>query len=601
MTTRSRASSSSSSATAHTATTCSANEARAIHDLLVGKRATLVDALQASAQQAGLQPGKVAASTSSSALAPPTSSQLEGPGAAKDEDKSATRVDGEAMEDVSMEFDTSASISSGEQSDSGESSTTSRGGIADLGDFSNVFSFLSSGREREPSDEMEQDQDGPAGASQADDVWSALKLPRVQPYPLPTALSANALSSSGRGAKAQARAERGVEQHRDREDNAPMNDDAAAPGQGEKEHLERSSRALRNAKRPGKRERERMRAAAAAATAETADPPAEVQSSAREPPRPVAARERQEAMSLARTVSEDAAAPLPSGMDGSARKAEGVERHGKKSYKEGGPLLRLRRDSPPPCVPHVAHTLALVSDMCGLGSLDSHVSLPLSLSDKSRSLPEKLGHVFPHEKHSIEQAIRSGRLYAPGLAALRDNDERSTVAPPNEQAEHGFWPSIMTAQPVTSRRQCPRPVKGKDDADGDTTMASADDERASPKPVPNDFAIAEESQDEEMQAHVEIFVDNSNILYSFLNRLRDRVKHEQHHTPAKGATGKSAPVMVGGKKARMDYTTLFAVLERGRHVRRRVLAGSSPLWQGLETAVEWVSVFELHAMSPVSY
>lgn len=54
--------------------------------------------------------------------------------------------------------------------------------------------------------------------------------------------------------------------------------------------------------------------------------------------------------------------------------------------------------------------------------------------------------------------------------------------------------------------------------------------------------------------------------------------------------GRSVKILtLAGKKVRMDYEVLFGLLERGRKVERRVLVGSSPMWQSLEPAVNWVS------------
>ena len=52
-------------------------------------------------------------------------------------------------------------------------------------------------------------------------------------------------------------------------------------------------------------------------------------------------------------------------------------------------------------------------------------------------------------------------------------------------------------------------------------------------------------------------------------------------------------VSVGGKRGQLDYTTLLAILERGRKVERRVLVASSPLWQGLDIAAEWVRLLRI--------
>lgn len=114
--------------------------------------------------------------------------------------------------------------------------------------------------------------------------------------------------------------------------------------------------------------------------------------------------------------------------------------------------------------------------------------------------------------------------------------------------------------------------------------------------------ILPDSVEPELDAsrRVDIFIDNSNIVYSFLNWLGTR---PEAHFIERSRSDEASPVngsvlnphsvhamMIGGKKARIDYTTLFAILERGRKISKRVLVGSSPLWQGLDPAVEWVGL-----------
>lgn len=97
---------------------------------------------------------------------------------------------------------------------------------------------------------------------------------------------------------------------------------------------------------------------------------------------------------------------------------------------------------------------------------------------------------------------------------------------------------------------------------------------------------------DDKRPRVEVFVDNSNVVYSFLNWLRQRPE-------AKMNVGEKLmkTVSVGGKKGQLDYTTLLAILERGRKVERRVLVASSPLWQGLDVAAQWVRNFLYFSLS----
>ncbi|GAA97824.1 uncharacterized protein L969DRAFT_52307 [Mixia osmundae IAM 14324] len=69
-----------------------------------------------------------------------------------------------------------------------------------------------------------------------------------------------------------------------------------------------------------------------------------------------------------------------------------------------------------------------------------------------------------------------------------------------------------------------------------------------------------------------IFVDHSNILYSWLEWLKN-TKTYPHPWPKM-------------KRPRIDYTTLFAILERGRNIAKRMLVASSPLHQSLEPVVQ---------------
>jgi hypothetical protein len=66
------------------------------------------------------------------------------------------------------------------------------------------------------------------------------------------------------------------------------------------------------------------------------------------------------------------------------------------------------------------------------------------------------------------------------------------------------------------------------------------------------------------EGQVAVFIDNSNVVIGFIEWAKKM--------------GWSKP-----RRPRLDYVTLLAILERGRSVWRRVLVGSTPLHQGLET------------------
>lgn len=176
-------------------------------------------------------------------------------------------------------------------------------------------------------------------------------------------------------------------------------------------------------------------------------------------------------------------------------------------------------------------------------------AFPLSLLDKSRSLPLKLEMAFPDD--TTIASVSSSRLYSPSITRIVTDRK---VAGPIEGVLYGFWPAPPPLH--TGKGLYPAPLVLPESL---------------PPPV-------------DERPRVEVFVDNSNIMYSFLNWLRARPE-AQYQSFGERAT---KTVVVGGKKAQLDYTTLFAILERGRKVERRVLIGSSPLWQGLDTAVEWV-------------
>lgn len=168
---------------------------------------------------------------------------------------------------------------------------------------------------------------------------------------------------------------------------------------------------------------------------------------------------------------------------------------------------------------------------------------PLSSSAKAQSLPVKLALAFPDDDPA---PFHSPKLYTPAIHAITTSINSLQVSP-GQGVLNGFWPAPPPLN--TGKGLYPAPI-------------------FIPEPV-----LAHE----DLRSRVDVFVDNSNVVYSFLNWLR---KQEVQST---------AGVSVGGKKAKLDYTTLFAILERGRKVEKRILVGSSPLWQGLEAAIDWVS------------
>lgn len=106
--------------------------------------------------------------------------------------------------------------------------------------------------------------------------------------------------------------------------------------------------------------------------------------------------------------------------------------------------------------------------------------------------------------------------------------------------------------------------------------------------------------DSKNRDRVDIFIDNSNVLYSFLNWARARPETKIGILAGGIAGGAKKPlktVSLRGRKLDLDYKVLFGILERGRKVEKRILVGSSPLWQSLEVAVEWVSPFVLNAFA----
>lgn len=90
-----------------------------------------------------------------------------------------------------------------------------------------------------------------------------------------------------------------------------------------------------------------------------------------------------------------------------------------------------------------------------------------------------------------------------------------------------------------------------------------------------------------------IFIDNSNVLYAFLDWLRARPEAKVVSVVSTAKDGRSKAtktVTLGGRKVKMDYPALFALLERGRRVEKRILVASSALSQSLEPAIDWVRV-----------
>jgi hypothetical protein len=146
---------------------------------------------------------------------------------------------------------------------------------------------------------------------------------------------------------------------------------------------------------------------------------------------------------------------------------------------------------------------------------------------------------------------------------------------PDEKALWGFWPAPPTLKAGKAVFPAPQVV-----LDPITNEPTTD-----PRP------------------RTDIFIDNSNVFYSFLNWVRARkdakVIQKLYKADASGK-GRSVKILtLAGKKVKMDYETLFGLLERGRKVERRVLVGSSPMWQSLEPAVNWVRrIVALLSISP---
>lgn len=181
-------------------------------------------------------------------------------------------------------------------------------------------------------------------------------------------------------------------------------------------------------------------------------------------------------------------------------------------------------------------------------------ALPLSHEEKTISLPRKLALAFPNELDA--DSALSPHLYSPANLITTAKGSKG----PAEGVLHGFWPAPPPRNSGKEIYPAPLVLPG--------TIAPEDDKRP----------------------RVDVFVDNSNILYSFLNwvRARPEAKVGSFVGMSGGKTKVSKTVTLAGKKVKMDYDVLFAILERGRRVEKRILAGSSPLWQSLDASINWV-------------
>ncbi|BGO90518.1 hypothetical protein NBRC10512_005235 [Rhodotorula toruloides] len=186
--------------------------------------------------------------------------------------------------------------------------------------------------------------------------------------------------------------------------------------------------------------------------------------------------------------------------------------------------------------------------------------MPFTKEEKRERLPAKIFSAFG-EFATLESASDSAIFDVPHHTVL----PAKNLPPPNEAAQHGFWPGPPNRKEALKKAIFPAPPEPLEDVDDD-------------------------------RPRVEVFIDNSNVLYSFLNWVRARPEAKITSTKVgaqKGKDGKPQPaktlktVTIAGKKVKLDYKMLFALLERGRRVERRVLVGSSTLWQSLEPAVEW--------------
>lgn len=203
--------------------------------------------------------------------------------------------------------------------------------------------------------------------------------------------------------------------------------------------------------------------------------------------------------------------------------------------------------------------VAMASNQASKGKLRG--ALPLTRDEKAERLPPKFYAAFG-EYATIDQAKQPSLFATPKHTVLPARN----LAPPNEAALFGFWPGPPTRKQASSKAIFPAPL----------------------------ISLADDALDD--RPRVDVFIDNSNVLYSFLNWVRGRADAKVMNVKAPGG-GKDAQgnaktvktVTVAGKKVKLDYRALFAVLERGRKVERRVIVGSSTLWQSLEPAIEWVS------------
>ncbi|GAA5857262.1 hypothetical protein JCM9279_000756 [Rhodotorula babjevae] len=189
--------------------------------------------------------------------------------------------------------------------------------------------------------------------------------------------------------------------------------------------------------------------------------------------------------------------------------------------------------------------------------------LPLTRDEKLERLPPKVYTAFG-DFESVEVAADPAIWSVPHHAILPGRN----LPPPNEACTHGFWPGPPTLK--LGKAVFPAPPEPVDAAD-------------------------------DLRPRVDVFIDNSNVLYSFLNWVRARPDVKVLNKAlgggggagGKGKAGEASKarqvkvVTIGGKKVCLDYRALFALIERGRKVERRILVGSSTLWQTLEPAVEW--------------
>lgn len=202
-------------------------------------------------------------------------------------------------------------------------------------------------------------------------------------------------------------------------------------------------------------------------------------------------------------------------------------------------------------------------------------ALPLSAEEKQATLPGKLASTFPLQFATLEEAT-SPHLFVPPplIVAMVSSftgvrDPKIPSKGPIEGVLHGFWPA---PPPLQVGRALWPPLKV---VQGAPVFAKPEDDK---------------------RPRVDIIVDHSNILYSFLNwaRARPEAVIKDFVGESNGKVRTSKTVTLSGRKVKLDYSVLFTILERGRKVDRRILAGSSPLWQSLEDATDWVRCVVLH-------